>query len=324
MRSILATALAALFWLVPAAQADDVARWRESLAESDRLYAAGNLTDAERALADAVRCAEQFPGLDSRLPATVHALAFVYQEQAKYPEAIKNYVRAIHLWEKISPSQHTGMLLSIDNLIGIYIETRDYRQAKKLLNIRLPEMEQSTQWEDQAAVFNLKACLDQMERRYPEAESWYRRSLDLWEEHGNQRNVATVLMSLSELFIGTHQYQDALDAEMRALAIFEGIGVTARPSVAQCLHGVAFALARLNRLNEAESYYERALATTREAYGPDHFFSSGVMLHYSELLRQLKRKREAEAMAAQAQDILSRSKQTRGAVDSFELKPAWR
>jgi tetratricopeptide (TPR) repeat protein len=319
MRVILALVLC----FAPLTKADNVVQWRECLAESGRLYAAGNFSEAERALATAVRDAEQFPALDSRLPGTLHALAFLYQEQGKYPEAIASYTRAIHLWEKIGPSQHKALLLSIDNLIGVYIETRDYRQAKKLLDVRLPEMEQSTKWEDQGAVLNLKALLAMFERRFPEAESLYTQSLDLWQEHKNEKNVAIVLISLSELYVATNRYQDALDAELRALAIFESMDATMRPFVAQCLHGAAFSLAKLNRLPEAENYYERALAITREVYGTDHFFASQVLLHYSELLRQMKRKREAETMANEARDIISRSPPARGAVDAFELKPAW-
>jgi tetratricopeptide (TPR) repeat protein len=185
-------------------------------------------------------------------------------------------------------------------------------------------MEQSTKWEDQAAVFNLKASLATLERRFPEAELFYKHSLDLWQEHKQQKNTAVVLISLSELYVATDRYRDALDAQLRALAILESMGATEKPFVAQCLHGVAFSLAKLNRLNEAETWYERALATTRKVYGPDHFFSSQVMMHYSELLRQMKRKREAETMADQAQEIISRSKSARQTIDAFELKPAWR
>jgi tetratricopeptide (TPR) repeat protein len=316
-------AIALIMFLAPLVQAYDLTLYRQSLADADRYYVAGNFTAAEQSLATAVRCAERFPPLDPRLPVALHALAFLYQQHGKYPEAVANYTRAIHLWEKIGPSQHKAMLLSVDNLIGIYIETRDYKQAKKLLDVRLPEMERSTQWEDQAVVFNLKASLAAMERRFPEAESWYRQSLDLWEQHGNQKNAATLLISLSEMCAAANRYQDALDAELRALAIFESMGSKMSPFVAQTLHGVALSLDRLNRPAEAESYYERALAASREVYGPDHFFTAEVMQHYADLLRRMKRKPEAASMAAQAQTILGRAP-SRQTIDAFEMKPAWR
>jgi tetratricopeptide (TPR) repeat protein len=297
--------------------------YRQSLADADKYYVAGNFTEAERAVATAVRCAERFPPLDPRLPTVVHALAFLDQEQGKYSEAIAGYTRAIHLDDKIGPSQHKAMLLSIDNLIGIYIETRDYKQSKKLVDIRLPEMERSPEWQDRAAVFNLKASLAMLEHRYSEAESWYRQSLDLWQRHGDQKNAATVLISLSELYAAVNRYRDALDAELRALAIFESLGAKMSPFVAQTLHGAAFSLDRLNRLTEAQSYYERALTASREVYGPDHFFTAEVMQHYADLLRQLKRKPEAASMAAQAQTILGRTP-ARQTIDAFEMKPAWR
>jgi tetratricopeptide (TPR) repeat protein len=163
-----------------------------------------------------------------------------------------------------------------------------------------------------------------MERRYSEAESWYRQSLDLWRQHGDRKNAATVLISLSELYVAANRYRDALDTQLSALDVFESMGPKMRPFVAQTLHGAAFSLTRLNRPAEAESYYERALAASLEVYGPDHFFTAEVMRHYAELLRQLKRKPEAASLAAQAQSILSRSTEARQAIDTFEIKPAWR
>jgi tetratricopeptide (TPR) repeat protein len=321
MRSILAMAMAALLSAQTPAP-ETLAHWRECLAEGSRLYAAGDFTEAERAMSMAVHYAERFPPLDPRLPTAVHALGFLYHEQSKYPEAIACYLRAIHLWEKIGPSQHDALLQSIDNLIGIYIETQDYRQAKKFADFRLPEMERTaTKWEDRAVIFNLKASLAALEHRYPEAESWYGQSLALWEEHRDDRNTATLLLSLSQLYAGVNRWQEALDANLRALAIFDSMDATLRPFVSQALQGVAYALFRLNRLSEAESYYRRALDITRQVYGPDHPFSGQVMLDYSAVLRKLKRKPEAEAMITEARDTLRRSKPARNAVDALEFNP---
>jgi hypothetical protein len=103
---------------------ENLVEWRKCIAVSGRLYEEGRLSEAERVLEKAVHYTKRFTALDLRLPTTVHALGFLYQEQSKYAEAKGCYLRAIHLWERIGPTQRDALLQSIDNLIGTYMETR--------------------------------------------------------------------------------------------------------------------------------------------------------------------------------------------------------
>ena len=74
---------------------------------SGRLYEEGRFSEAEHVLKKAVPCAEQFTPLDHRLPTTIHALGFLYQEQSKYAEAKSCYLRAIHLWRELAQDNAT-------------------------------------------------------------------------------------------------------------------------------------------------------------------------------------------------------------------------
>ena len=86
------------------------------MADSVALYGAGRFGETTRVLEQALRYEEHFPALDPRLPQTLHALGFVYQQQGRYAEAARLYLRAIPLFERFGPAGHKALLLSMDNL----------------------------------------------------------------------------------------------------------------------------------------------------------------------------------------------------------------
>jgi len=295
--------------------------WKRLLADGGRLYEHGHFNEAERAMQQAVEYAEQFPPLDPRLPSTIHALGFLYQEQGKLAEAKACYVRAIHLWQKIGPAEHQALSKTLDNMIGIYMSAHEYEAAEKLARSRLREMEGASNWRDRAIFLNPRAALEFRLRRYQDAESSGRQSLDLWQEHfkGEERNYAIVLMNLSMVYEAAKRYQSALDAGTRAVAALEGSDPTLRPVLAWALDNAAHLLSKLDRLGESERLYSRALETAKDVFGPDHPTTGRIMLEYSSALRRLNRKAEAKATEAQARTILRSTKPIAAAVDTFEL-----
>jgi tetratricopeptide (TPR) repeat protein len=219
----------------------DLAEWQDCIARSGPLYEAGRFGDATRVLETAVHYAEHFPALDPRLPTTIHALGFLYQEQGKYAEATNLYLRAILLWERLGPGHRDALLQSMDNLIGTYMEDHHYRAARALMELRLPMERSATKWEDRATFLNMRASLAEAEHHYGQAERLYRESLELWEKHGtgDDKNTAIVLMNLSSVFLATKRYQDALDVAVRALRTLEILDPTASPLVERALEHTA-------------------------------------------------------------------------------------
>lgn len=176
----------------------NLAAWRKCIAASGPLYEEGNFREAARVLEEAVHYAERFPALDRRRPRTIHALAFLYQEQGRYTEAANLYLRAIRLWQQIGPTAQEDLLQSTDNLIGTYLQVENYSAARKLLQVRLREMKgATTKPEDRATLLNTQATLAVAQRHYADAERLYRESLALWEELGPafDKNAAIVLLN---------------------------------------------------------------------------------------------------------------------------------
>jgi tetratricopeptide (TPR) repeat protein len=333
MASTVYLSISVLLWVIQVPEAafpsaldtpKDIAEWKKCIADSGPLYEQGRFSEAARVLEKAVHYAEHFGALDPRLPTTIHALAFLYQQQRKYAEATRLYLRAIQLWEMIGPAQHNALLQSTDNLIATYVDSHDYRAAKKLLAWRLPEMEQSaTKWRDRATLLNTRAGIADIERRYDEAELLFGESLALWEQHvpEEDQNLAIVLMNLSHVLLVTKRYRVALEVELRALATLEKLGVTTSSLALRALDSVALVYAKLGRPIDAEHYYQRELATADRVFGPGHAVSAQIMLRYSLVLRRLQRHTEAKLMARQAHEILRRSGQTPAAVDVLALTP---
>jgi tetratricopeptide (TPR) repeat protein len=314
-----------LLWAtqVAAAMPDspELAEWKKCMTEGGRLYDTGRLSEAALVFEKAVHHAERFAGLDSRLPSTIHDLAFIYQMQGQYAAATRCYLRAIRLWERMGPSEHPALLRSVDNLIGTYVENHEYRAAKKLMAWRLPEMEQSAgKWKERAILLNMQAGLAQVERRYDDAERLFRQSQALWEEHlpNESQNLAICFMNLSQVFVVTKHYQEAYDLDSRALAILERMDPTAGSFVVRALSQAAYCTMKLRRPVDAERYYEHALAMARQVFGAQHLTSGQIMLSYSSVLRALERKAEAKSMAREARAILDAGGQ--GTVDILELK----
>jgi tetratricopeptide (TPR) repeat protein len=299
----------------------ELAEWKKCMTEGGRLYDAGRLSEAAAVLEKAVHYAERFAALDSRLPSTIHDLAFIYQMQGQYAAATRCYLRAIRLWEKLGPSGHSALLRSADNLIGTYVENHEYRAAKKLMAWRLPEMERTaTKWKDRAILLNMQAGLAQIEHRYDDAERLFRQSQALWQQHvpDENRSVAVVFMNLAQVFVVTKRYQEAYDLDLQALAILERLGPTVGALAVRVLTHAAECTAKLRRPIDAERYYQRALAEARQVFGPQHPTSGQIMLSYSSVLRALERNTEAKSMAREARAILEAGGP--GTVDILELK----
>jgi len=294
-------------------------QWRECMAESGPLYEAGRLDEATKVLERALEYARHFAPGDPRLARTIHAVGFLYQQQGKYSAAASQYRRAIHLWEQIGPQQHDALLQSTDNLIGTYLESGEFDAARKLMESRLPEMEQSTaDWENRATLLNMRAALAETRHRLGEAESSYRESLALWKQHARDKNSAIVLMNLSHVLSEMKRYQNGLDAMMEALAILEKLDATVHPLVILSLDHAGSLYMKLRRPADAGTAYNRSLRMAETTFGAEHILTCAIMLRYSAALRALGQHDQAKVLAGKAKTMLGRSKE-RLTVDVHEL-----
>jgi tetratricopeptide (TPR) repeat protein len=293
-----------------AADSPYLVQWRKCMADSGPPYEAGRLAEATRVLEKALGYAQHFAPNDPRLPTTLHALGFLYQQQGKYVAAASQYRRAIRLWKQMGPEQHDALLMSTDNLIATYLESGEYAAGRKLMKSRLPDMERSaSSWQDRATLLNMRAALAKTQHRFGEAERSYRESLSLWQHHSRAKESAIVLMNLSYVFSEMKRYQNGLDTMLEALAILETLDATERPLVIQSLDRAGSLYMKLRRPGDAGAAYNRALGLAETTFGAEHVLTGAIMLRYSTALRALGQQDQAKALASTAKTILGRSKE---------------
>ena len=308
---------------LPDAQA--LSAWQKYRDDGRLMYSLGHFTEAAGELEKAVHSAESFPAPDPRLAATIHSLAYVYQQQGRYPEAENMYLRAIGLWERIGPSQRAALFRTIDNLIGTYVEAKDYRAARKLLESRLPEMERSvTQWKERATLLDTRSGLAFMERKYGEAETLLREALVLWEQYATcpESNHAVAYINLSHVLGSTGRSQEALEMAEKAMGILEKLDAGHDSLLLRVLDYAASLSLKLGRPADAEQYYQRALPTARRMFGAEDSHVAQIELSYSTVLKMLHRGAEAKLMAGEAQAMLRSGGGRRAPVDILALTPA--
>ena len=109
--------------------------------------------------------------------------------------------------------------------------------------------------------------------RYTEAEIFYRRTLEIYENSfgPDNQNVATVLDNLAELLRETGRYKEAEPLYRRALEIDEKSLGPEHTDVAIRLNNLALLLHDTNRLTEAELLYRRAFKIDEKSLGPNHY-----------------------------------------------------
>jgi tetratricopeptide (TPR) repeat protein len=313
----------------PQPAAPDLAQWRKCIADCGPLYEQGRFAETARVLETAVHYAEHFPGLDIRLPETIHTLAFVDQQMGNYKLAAVLYQRAIRLWAGFGPDQRASLWKSEDNLVATYIAVHNLRSAEGILTRRAPEMEQSVaNWRDLAALFNTRAALAHLRHRDEQAETLLRHSVTIWEEHvrsvhssdpDDDRDMAIVFINLSQVLMELKRYREALDMESRAITILERLDTRAGILTVRAMTQAALLYAKLGNLAYAEQYFQRALEAARKTSGPGQPVAGQIMLRYAGLLHAMKRDDEGNVMQRDAQAILRRRSRQQATVDVLDL-----
>ncbi len=115
----------------------------------------------------------------------------------------------------------------------------------------------------------------------------------------NDPAVAEVLRSLSAARRGQANYDGALEAGERSVAIYRSLEGYDGPK-ATALSETANVLFSINRFTEAEALFREALAVVQKLYGEDHRLTSQMMNNLGLTLTAQARYAEAEQLAARA------------------------
>ena len=153
------------------------------------------------------------------------------------------------------------------------------------------------------------AVLQVQRKRYAQAESLMKRSIDVESRHLGPDNsdLAPALNNLGALYWMMGRYGDALPLYERVRKTFERTLDPSHPDIAAVYNNLAETYWKLGRFAEAEPLFRRSLAIKESRLSPGHA-SLAITLHsMAGMLRDQGRLNEAEAAYRRALDIRVRA-----------------
>ncbi len=245
----------------------------ESLRELGFAY--GNLAryeEAEDALVRAVELAERLLGSEHMETAKNRKeLGELYLGQSRYGEAAPLLRRVIASLED-SPAGKDHLAQSLTMLADIETATGRVEQAAPLLDRALAIYDQILPSGHlvSARVRASRAYLSLRAGELRQAESLYRQTLEVYERVlGTGGNVGTLYHSLALVRYRAGDYEQAIPAVRRSLAIQEEARGAGHVSVAATLTSLAMIEIPFGEFRQAAVHLERALAVAEEATGPE-------------------------------------------------------
>ena len=287
----------------------------------------GQLERAVRLYTAALKEAEQFGEMDTRLPATIENLLDLYEHMIKVAhnptyEALAN--RLLHLQEGVFGTESMQLESTLDRLARAYYANGKLADAEAVYR-RLIKLEESHLGSDDSAVADTLQDLALALRdsdSYAEQEEVWKRAIAIIEhaEGPQTLKLAGLLENLAEVYVAAKKYSDAVATLEHAVRVldqpneygFTPIRVLQRLAELQETQG-AFA--------NAEPLYRRALALQEQlesqmrvelASSTVGAFArtmglrdideeaSALLHHYAAVLRALGREKESTTMETRA------------------------
>jgi tetratricopeptide (TPR) repeat protein len=281
--------------------------WNDLLARAEQLREQGLYREAQAVTKQVVRTSEGFGSMDRRYAFALNLSGLVHRDLGKYPEAERDYLRALRMLEKCACDPRLLSQL-LQNLASLYIdlggrEAQSERLFRRALQISLSDLPPDHP-EVGGLLSNLAASLT-ARRRYPEATSYYRQALTIFE--ANPRfyapSIAITLTNQAVLLAHQGQSGDAIPVLKRAIGILEEALGSGHPSLVKPLLNLGRTYLRVDHAAMAVEPLSRATEIAINALGPEHPTLGDVLETYGAALRKTGRKREARVIGSQVEAI---------------------
>ena len=289
--------------------------WREAVAKVDELRVAGRYAEAEAAIPLLWQEAKK-PGRGEQYRAAAYNNAgVVYQEMGRCLEGRNFYERALEIWMRLGAKEelwtHTAT-----NLVALAVDCGEPKAAQRLYELYLADWDEKLPPDDprHARLLEIRGTIHLGLRKNPEAEQFFLRALAVVEKNGNRESIAVITTSLSMLYSKMGEGERAIQFADRGSRLAEQC-MLKYPLAGRLFANLAIVHQRTGDLEGARPLFEKALAVTRDRYGPSHELMADIELPYAKLLRKLKLKTEASEMVRAANAIRAQNAQ-RGSWDS--------
>ena len=186
----------------------------------------GNLAEAERILLAVRKDVADVGPDDSRKGLILYRLGSVYHSEGRYLEAEMHYRNAIQVWKRVPGTDDVLLTQSMRSLAALYLETGQYTKVERLGLDSLARRLETTM-PGSATLAGLTGTLGALafaQRKYDEAETYYRQALALWEKLApDSRERLQILTDLGTLHYQRARYLETLRCYERALTVAEAL-----------------------------------------------------------------------------------------------------
>lgn len=200
-------------------------------------------------------------GLKTDLPLSAssqNALGASYSSIGELDSSISYYQKALLTYEKLGDSD-AGLVIE-SNLSIIYKNKGLYDKALEHSFNALSKLEKGEPDRALASCYNTIGLVYAETNDFDKALTFHRKALGVRKRIDYQRGVGQSLNNIGDVFMRLKNYDSALSNLTRALQVKMSIGE--RPAVT--LNNIGEILVSLNRVTEAQTYFEQSLAIRRE------------------------------------------------------------
>lgn len=319
----------------------DAATWQDSLAEAQRLRAAGQVAAAERIYQQIIDSSKNLE------PNELNSVAVEFFYQARYPEAEGLYRRALAAWDRMGPAAAADRAVTAANLGTLLKVAGRYAEAEPLLLSRYEQLltssgpdsvETARAASALAALYVARGQLDKAEplaarahsalAKHPELQATSgadaaRTLASIWLAQGRVADAETLLKPLLGILQNSAAvgvYNDLASAELKQNHLAEaealcrsGLEIARRtlppqhPLLAVTLNNLAQAERFEKRYLEAEGDYREAIEIWKTALGPQNPDVARGLMNLGAFYHERGREAGAEDLYRQAAAIFEKS-----------------
>lgn len=272
------------------------------------LLEAGAYTESETLLKEAIECRTQL-GDDLTLASTLTYLGDLYERLARYSEAESVLRRALGIRESYLHPSHPEVTDALEKLASLQYHLGQYSVAEENLTRLLRLVERSYGSPSSVLLSKILSSLGAVyyaQRRDNEAETAWRRALELDASHPNRRRaVADDLNNLAVVLIRARDYDQAIHHMEEATRIFTELLGSAHLDTVATLVNLASAYRAIDQLDTSETYLRSAI--TQLQTRPDHPLLGKALGNLAEMMKQEGDLSQAEALHYQSLETFRRA-----------------
>ncbi len=237
-------------------------------------------------------------------------------------EAATNYRRALESQVQAGAPRTVLLHLRV-NLATAYLEAGDTRAAESVL----PQVDEADGLKDEGAtraeVLNTRAAVHTLQGKWRDAEHELREAREIMlHEHQLGDILPTVLHNLASIELRTGNYAEARSLELEALSLWGKFLDPDHPHMIRAWSALGAVEYLVHRPQEAHQSMQRAIASARKTYGPEHPIIADLLQSDAVILDRLKLKKEAKLERTQERAIRCGLPSSRPSAETWNIREA--